>query len=567
MKKILLVCSLILVLSLLFTACNGGSSTSEQTPDEDQSQTDSSTNQNNNETYTLAVSTTNVKLSLNNEFVQVLDVTSTYPIDVYYLIADESIVGCSWSQEWNNNTTQLSIYGLTDGTTVVYIYCSEDGDLGKAVKTITLSVTVDMGYNDDNNNDDNNSNNDNDTTEDYVGSKGLDFVEYGNGYKVSAGSCIDSNVVIPSTYNGRPVIAIADYAFYGNTEIKTIVIPDGITKIGECAFYDCNKLVSVTIPETVTDIGDSAFRYCPKLTTVNIPNGITEINACVFKDCESLEDISIPEGVTIIGESAFEGCIALSAINLPETVTKIDKYAFSKCEGLTVIKTYNKVKTIGNYAFSECRNLTTVILSDSVQTIQEMAFYNCVRLTNVYLGSGLTDICYNAFYGCDNLSRAFYNGTESKWKKVINEGIFCDVFSGKQPEGEIVDIEDRMTKILVLTGTYNGTMYMAPQFKDILNHDNINNYRFVIEVYNTDGKLTYLFTYTVEADGTDSLSKLFALPNCANAKGYEVVISQIEIVYADGSSEIAFTDYSKKISTGTVLSNVSEDKIVNPDNT
>ena len=76
-----------------------------------------------------------------------------------------------------------------------------------------------------------------------------------------------------------------------------------------------------------------------------------------------------------------------------------------------------------------------------------------------------------------------------------------------------------------------------------------------------------MYTYTVEADGTDSLSKLFALPNCATAKGYEVVISQIEIVYADGSSEIAFTDYGKTISTGTVLSNVSEDKIVNPDNT
>ena len=208
-----------------------------------------------------------------------------------------------------------------------------------------------------------------------------------------------------------------------------------------------------------------------------------------------------------------------------------------------------------------------MILSDSVQTIKEMAFSKCVRLTNLYLGSGVTDICYMAFYSCDNLTRAFYNGTSSEWKKVINEGLSCDVFIGAQPEGEIVDIKDRMTKVFVITGEYNGTMYLAPQFKDIAKSDSISEYRFMIEVYNTKGKLAYLYTYTVTADGSDSLSKLFALPYCENAQGYEVVISQIGIRYQDGTVETAFTDYSKTISVGTELTNVDEDKIVPPNNT
>ena len=558
MKKLLLICTVMLALSLLFTAC-GGESAGGHTPGDAETTNISSDNQNQTNSPTLTVSSTKVRLSSDNAFVQVLDVTSN-PTDVYYLIADTSIVNCAWSLEWNNSTTQLTIYGLKDGVTNVYIYCSKDGNFGNAVASITLTVTVDMGESSDNNNSNNNNN-------EQTGSKGLTFYEYGNGYKVYGGSCADENVVIPSTHKGLPVVAIDDYAFAQNTNIKSIVIPDSVTKIGECAFWRCEKLVSVNIPKNVTDIGDSAFGDCSKLSAVNIPNNITEIGADMFMACESLTEIVIPEGVTVIGENAFKGCTALTAVNLPNSLTKIERYAFAECEGFTVVKIGDHVKTIGENAFSNCRNLTTVILSDSVQTIKEMAFSKCVRLTNLYLGSGVTDICYMAFYGCDNLSRAFYNGTEAKWKKVINEGISCDIFTGEQPQGEIVDIEDKMTKILVLTGEYNGTMYLAPQFKDIANYDSIIEYHFVIEVYNTNGKLAYLYTYTVTSDGTDSLNKLFALPHCESAQGYEVVISQIGIRYNNGTSEIAFTDYSKTISVGTELTNVSEDKIVNPNNT
>ena len=216
--------------------------------------------------------------------------------------------------------------------------------------------------------------------------------------------------------------------------------------------------------------------------------------------------------------------------------------------------------------FYECRNLSTVILSDSVQVIGDAAFYKCVRLTNLYLGSGLTDICASAFSSCNSLNHAFYNGTTSSWKKVINEGLYCDVFPGEQPVGDIVNIDDMMTKALVYTGKYNNTMYLSAQFYDIQNREDISEYRFVLEVYNTDGKLTYIHTYTF-ADDNERLSKLFALPYCATAQGYEVVIAQIAVRYKDGSIERAFTDYSKTISTGTALTNVDESKIVKPDDT
>ena len=57
-----------------------------------------------------------------------------------------------------------------------------------------------------------------------------------------------------------------DYDNYGNnpfyyrrSNIKTVIIKNGVTSIGDYTFYYCKSLISVTIPDSVTNIGDSAF--------------------------------------------------------------------------------------------------------------------------------------------------------------------------------------------------------------------------------------------------------------------------------------------------------------------
>ena len=50
--------------------------------------------------------------------------------------------------------------------------------------------------------------------------------------------------------------------------IKSVSLPDGLTKIGSYAFRDCAKLTAVTIPSSVTFIGASAFENCGKLAEV-----------------------------------------------------------------------------------------------------------------------------------------------------------------------------------------------------------------------------------------------------------------------------------------------------------
>ena len=69
------------------------------------------------------------------------------------------------------------------------------------------------------------------------------------------------DVVIPATIDGKRVTKIGDGAFdIGvNDDIKSVIIPNGVTEIGKNAFRFCHGLTSITVPKSVTRIGDLAF--------------------------------------------------------------------------------------------------------------------------------------------------------------------------------------------------------------------------------------------------------------------------------------------------------------------
>ena len=66
----------------------------------------------------------------------------------------------------------------------------------------------------------------------------------------------------------KNVTIIADAVFFRNRSLKSIVLPNNLTKIGNYAF-ESNQLTSVTIPNSVTEIGGWAFTNNP-LTSVTI---------------------------------------------------------------------------------------------------------------------------------------------------------------------------------------------------------------------------------------------------------------------------------------------------------
>jgi len=139
------------------------------------------------------------------------------------------------------------------------------------------------------------------------------------GYKVDpAGWLIseyigtNTEVIVPSQIEGKPVVIISNLAFCENDLLVSVTIPDGVTLIGNRAFDKCKSLKSVSIPNGVTKIGNWAFGNCPSLASIVLPNSVTFIGEGAFVNCTSLTSITIPDGVETISDDAFEGCTSLS---------------------------------------------------------------------------------------------------------------------------------------------------------------------------------------------------------------------------------------------------------------
>ena len=208
-----------------------------------------------------------------------------------------------------------------------------------------------------------------------------------------------TSVTIPNT-----VISIGDDAFDCCTSLTNVTIPDRVTSIGNEAFYYCKSLTSVTIPDSVTSIGSYAFCGCKSLTSVSIGNGVTNIYSFAFVDCTSLTSVTIPDSVTSIGDYAFDGCTSLAGVTVGNGVTSIGSGAFNGCESLTSVTIPDSVTSIGSYAFDGCTSLTSITIPDSVTSIGDRAFYNCTSLTRVTIPNRVTSIRDSTFKNCTSLT-------------------------------------------------------------------------------------------------------------------------------------------------------------------
>jgi len=121
------------------------------------------------------------------------------------------------------------------------------------------------------------------------------------------------------------------------SDVKQVIIGDGVTTIGSSAFSGCSSLTSLTIPNSVTDIGSSAFSGCSSLTSVTIGNSVTTIGSGAFFSCSSLTSVTIGNSVTEIGYYAFSGCSSLTSVTITNSVTTIGYYAFSGCKNVKQI--------------------------------------------------------------------------------------------------------------------------------------------------------------------------------------------------------------------------------------
>ena len=205
----------------------------------------------------------------------------------------------------------------------------------------------------------------------------------------------EPSVEIPETLEDAPVTKINSGAFY-NKEIESVVVPDGVEKIGMVAFGNCQNLETVVLPDTVHELNNSTFTNNSSLTDIKMPNDLKLIGQNTFANCTSLQTIVIPESVEMIGMGAFMNCSSLTGIEIPDGVKFVDSMVFANCASLENVKVSSQTSMIGMNAFK-----------------------GCISLKELSLPSTVTLIDWNAFAGCSNLTDIYFEGTKAEWDAIM----------------------------------------------------------------------------------------------------------------------------------------------------
>ena len=233
---------------------------------------------------------------------------------------------------------------------------------------------------------------------------------------ISSYSGSDAEVEIPAVIGEYNTVYIGDGAFADNTDIKKVVIPEGVTEIRGNAFSGCTNLETVVFPETLNYIYMNAFRDCPALKDVVLPPNVSYVGWAAFQgsgtgtftgssaeydghafDESSFEKISFADGSILSADNIFDGAL-VSEVEFPSDLTELGKSAFVNCHNIERIELPQTVRKIGEGAFSSMFGLPYVSLPEGLEEIPENCF-NSTTLDVLVIPSTVTKIGDYATYG------------------------------------------------------------------------------------------------------------------------------------------------------------------------
>ena len=264
----------------------------------------------------------------------------------------------------------------------------------------------------------------------------------GDYYMVSEVGYKETEVVIPETYAGYPVMGIKRGAlshyhyggacgggYYVGVHLTSLTLPKTMRFIEFDVFADdsnnydyrgggtCNTLIfEGTVEDWLEiEIGSSPFTSTTKfyvdnkeLTELVVPESVTEIKENSFANYTGLKNLTLHEKVTKIGENAFTGCDCLYEVTFPCTELTIDSNAFSACKGLNKIAFTGEKVVLGYSAFEDCILLEEVEWNTvNVPEISARAFRDCLGLQSFVVPATVEHIDNQAFYGCVNLDQVY----------------------------------------------------------------------------------------------------------------------------------------------------------------
>ena len=104
----------------------------------------------------------------------------------------------------------------------------------------------------------------------------------------------ETRVDVPAELDGKRVISIGEWAFFGNETLREISLPNGLSEIGVGAFAHCTALENAVFPQALRKISDRAFFGCVKLSAIVLPKSVGEIGTEAFALCKGVRSVVAP---------------------------------------------------------------------------------------------------------------------------------------------------------------------------------------------------------------------------------------------------------------------------------
>lgn len=263
----------------------------------------------------------------------------------------------------------------------------------------------------------------------------------------------EKEVTVPAQIDGYPV-TILDGAFYKDTDVQKVILPNTIKEITGWTFYYCTNLKEVVLSENLTIITQQVFSGCSKLEKINLPDSLREIGNSAFSACGLLKEIKIPSGIKKIPDGLFYGCTSLVSVSLPTGIESIGTEAFMMCSSLRNLMLPESIKEIYSGAFNSCDALTELCLPDSLELLESTRLLP--KNTKYYVKDG-TDIYQSlSIRGLNVIAKIDF----AKATGLVVNYTYTSSYTGKEVKPELlVKIENqRLTKETDYKVSYNNNI-------------------------------------------------------------------------------------------------------------
>ena len=132
--------------------------------------------------------------------------------------------------------------------------------------------------------------------------------------------------------------------------LTSLTLPNSLLSVGTGTFEFDPALARVTFGDRLVILEDYAFSGDTNLTSVVLPSTLAYLGVAAFQGC-GLVNVTLDDGLTNLGQYAFQGCAGLASLTIPASVTSIEGYAFQGCSKLTALYFEGNEPSVDQFAF------------------------------------------------------------------------------------------------------------------------------------------------------------------------------------------------------------------------